>query len=695
MRKILFLSSILLLCMCHSTSRITVNDVDSGIELFEESYPRAMYFRVAEFTIRNEYAGLPKYKEWRDKFSDLSGIMGKTESEELVRNNPHQQIYNWFKRFKNDFPKKAVIVHFNGRGRVPNYRIEKFSAGHWSYFEGAGVKSQLPEQFSLFFEKEIWIEVEDVTRFRMDNGRNKVTPDDITLVMIKEDGRFDWEYTEYVRLKEIDTRGGRIKIRRAMHGSKARAFLPDKTYAAPIVMGGPWGSTKNMVWYYNLSRTCPRDKDGKICADILVEELAENFAPGGRWETFDGVEFDVMTDNPTTGYHANRRVMGMFADTDGDGMQDNGIIDGVNEFGLGVFEFVTRLREKVGPDKILSADGRAIGSQKVGNGSLNGVEMEGVPEQWPYGWASWSTVYNTLGIWKTVAAKPDFNYSAFRYNNPDRLEKEILFKYYRLAFALSCFTETFIAANSWTTLQGIPNLKEVFQVPGINSPTGWLGKPLGDTEYIARDQALYPDILNGKGEDASFPKNLLGESEQSVYLKTENRYTANNGIMKLLPGEEEEMGLKIYNVPYREKQVYIEFSMRSVRNNLNYPEGYIRQLQVYSKGQKQRFKKILLPVTGEWNTYRVYLCNTTNEMNGNPINFNVKGRDDIDLVFMLPENIDPVEISSFMVCDAPEVILKKFEKGTVIANLSGSDYFHESLQVNIPFKDAVFIVHDR
>ena len=662
-------------------------------ELFNNSYPRAMYFRVPEFVIRNEYADQPaKYSEWRDRFSDLSGIMGKTEHEELLRHNPHQQIYDWFKRFKQDFPEKIVMVHFNGRGRIPNYNIDKFSPGHWSYFEGSMVNSYLPDNMAIDYTDEIWIEVDDVSKFRMDNGSSKKVKDDITLVRKKKDGNLDWEHAEYVRLLDIGE--NEIKIKRAMFGSIANEFRSGRTYAAPHIMGGPWGSTANMVWYYNFSTTCPMDKKGKTCTDVLLDELADNFAKGGRWEFFDGVEFDVMTDNPTTGYHENRRKLGQRADTNGDCEQDDGIIDGINVFGLGNFDFITRLRERIGPDKILSADGREKGCQKVGNGSFNGVEMEGVPEQRPYGWATWSTVYNTLNVWKTVSAKPDFNYSAFRYNNPDRYSQDVLFRYYRLAFALSAFTETFVAVNSWTTLQGVPDIKEVFENPEIKTHMGWLGKPVDAPIYIARNQSKYPDLLNGKGKSVCFPENLFNVKANSIYIKTDNEYISDSGIMRLIPGEGNEMAFKLCSIPYKQNQVYIEFKLRSVKNNPVYPRGYNRIVEIFSEGQSQRFKTMLMPVTQEWNTFRVYFCNTIDELDGSPVNFNITGQDHINLVFKLSETIDPVEVSEITVRSAPEVIVRKFENGYVIANLSASDYYYEPLRINVPSKDALFLIQN-
>src|SRR5690606_27531304 len=115
-----------------------------------------------------------------------------------------------------------VIVHLNGRGRIPNYRIQKFSPGHWLYFEGSDVKTDLPSRDNAGYEKEVWIEVADPDRFRVDNGSKMNTKDDITLVRRNKDGSLDWEHAEYVRLLEKD--GNSIKIQRAMFGSKPIKF---------------------------------------------------------------------------------------------------------------------------------------------------------------------------------------------------------------------------------------------------------------------------------------------------------------------------------------------------------------------------------------------------------------------------------------------------------------------------------------
>ena len=662
------------------------------LEIFKEEYPRAGYFRVAEFAIRKFYNGDEGgYHPWSRRMAELSGIMGKTEYEELLHDNPHEQIYSWFKRFKEEYPEKFVVVHMNGRGRIPNYRLEKFSPGHWLYFEGSDVQTSLPAATESKYRKEMWIEVDDPSHFRMDNGMHFNRPDDITLVRKKADGTFDWEHAEYVRLIEI--RGNQLLVQRAMFHSEGRAFEAGKTYAAPHVMGGPWEKTYNMVWYYNLSTVCPRDAQGKSCADVLLEELSANFAEGGRWDTFDGVQFDVMMSIPTTGYHERRKALGQRADVDMDGKQDDGVVDGVQTYGLGCYDFLTRLRAAVGPDRIIAADGREHGCQRTGNGALSGVEMEGVPEQRPYGYITWSTTYNMLNLWKPLTATPKFNYGAFRYNTPDHLSRKEMFQYYRLGFAQSVFTDSFILCNSWLTLHEIPNLRELFDLDKREPMVGWLGKPLSEARFLAAEA---PDQLNGMGNPMR-PEILIdAPSRPSVQASQAVTYATveftEEGVLEITPSKEREVfGFVLSNVPYTSEEVYVEVTMRSTGKGAVAPKGYNRALVVSANQQQKRFMVQRSVVTEEWTTHRFYFANTYDYMTRTKLVYNPKGKQRFNLRFMMQDTDSSVEIKKITVHSASEIVERTFEHGVVVANLSNKPYTYEPCNTVVPAKDAVFI----
>ena len=662
------------------------------LEIFEEEYPRAGYFRVAEFAIRKFYNGDEGgYRPWSRRMAELSGIMGKTEYEELLDNNPHEQIYTWFKRFKDEYPEKFVIVHMNGRGRIPNYRLEKFSPGHWLYFEGSDVQTSLPAATESKYRKEMWIEVDDPSLFRMDNGMRFNRPDDITLVRKKADGTFDWEHAEYVRLIEI--RGNQLLVQRAMFNSETRAFEAGKTYAAPHVMGGPWETTYNMVWYYNLSTACPRDARGKSCADVLLEELSGNFAEGGRWETFDGVQFDVMMSIPTTGYHERRKALGQRADVNMDGKQDDGMIDGVQTYGIGCYDFLTRLRAAVGPDRIIAADGREHGCQRTGNGALNGVEMEGIPEQRPYGYITWSTTYNMLNLWKPLTANPKFNYGAFRYNTPDHLSRKEMFQYYRLGFAQSVFTDSFILCNSWLTLHEIPNLRELFDLDKHEPVIGWLGKPLSEARFMAAEA---PDQLNGMGNPICPGILTDAPSRPSVHASQPVTYATaeftEEGVLEITPTKERDVfGFVLRNVPYISDEVYVEVTMRSTGKGAATPEGYNRALVVSANQQQKRFMEQRSVVTEKWTTHRFYFANTYDCMTRTKLVYNPKGEHQFNLRFMMQDTDSSIEIKKITVHSASEIVERTFEHGVVVANLSNKPYTYEPCNTVVPAKDAVFI----
>lgn len=666
----------------------------ADLEIFQPNYPRAGYFRVAEFLIRENYAGKEdQYVAWRDQFSDLSGIMGKVESEELLRENPHEQIRDWFKRYKQDFPEKFVMVHFNGRGRIPTYRMDRFFAGHWLYFEGADVGNDLPAG-----KEDIWIEVSDVRRFKLDNGRKEKSPDDITLVKRNRDGSLDWNYAEYVRLLEIGK--GRIKVRRAMFGSRALEFKAGSTYAAPHIMSGPWEQTRNMVWYGNFSTACPRDAQGRTYADVLLEELAENFAPGGRWETFDGVQFDVMESEPHTGYHPSRTKKWV-ADCNGDGKQDNGVFDGIQTYGLGCFNFVARLRDAIGPEKIIAADGRRPNSQKSGDFSLNGIEMEGFPEQEPYGFVAWSGPYNLLNQWKNTTRNPQFNYAAFRYNKWNQLTQPDFFRYYRLAVAATCFTDSFLLANSWTARDIAPHLNELFE--GVEGrPVGWLGKPLDNAVHLA---SRSPDVMAGRGNpfssaalkkrDTDTPWIDAGGRRQGGELSINSK----KHLVVMPENGSDVAAFTVRNVPYENEEAFIELRLRSIGTPEGYPEGYARWIQAFGNRQPERYKIQYGYCGEEWMTYRYYFANTHNLIANEPIVYNPDGEERIDVEFRIWGRNAPVEIEYITVHDAPEVVYRPFEKGLVVANLSARPVefdlsvdprFGATGTVVVPAKDAVF-----
>lgn len=125
-------------------------------------------------------------------------------------------------------------------------------------------------------------------------GLYKSSKDDIGLCPLDGQGKPNWHECEQVQLVSLDREKNVIRVQRGCYGTTPRAFPAGKSYAAAHCSEGPWGKKSNLLWFYNYSTRCPRDKQGRTCSDIHVEHLGELFSERGALAAFDGFEFDVL-----------------------------------------------------------------------------------------------------------------------------------------------------------------------------------------------------------------------------------------------------------------------------------------------------------------------------------------------------------------------------------------------------------------
>ena len=286
--------------------------LDLGI--FHRGYPRAFFFRKSEALARR---GVP-YPEWEETFLPLNGIIGKVLQEEIGSKNDSNLEY--FTRFKERNPEKVVLLHFNGRGRNPDY-AEGFFAGHWIYKVGTSLTRAAAENGD-----DIVLYVDDPTIFSTEVGRYGDRGDDVGIAHVGEDGKPDWQFAEQVKLVSVDHEAGTLTVERGSYGTEP-LYWPEGSYVAPHVTQGPWGSpdSSNLLWSYNISTLSPRDAQGRNCIDALVDDLAGKLGLDGVLSSFDGIEFDVF------GFEAGGSSE---VDVDADGVADAGSIDGINTYGL-------------------------------------------------------------------------------------------------------------------------------------------------------------------------------------------------------------------------------------------------------------------------------------------------------------------------------------------------------------------------
>ena len=460
--------------------------------------PRAFFFRQSEGLAR---AGRATFEDWEKMFLRLDGIMGKTLDEEV----PGTQAKNipFFTRFKQQHPKQAVLLHFNGNARDPRWECGEFFAGHWLYFNGCRVTADVPAQGG-----ESVLQIEDASLFRMNMGRYGDKNEDLCICVLGADGKPDWSRSEQLELLAVDAKAKTLRVRRGVFGTPPRAFAARKSYIAAHATEGPWGKKSNLLWFYNYSTRCPRDAKGRTCGKALAEDLAQRFLPGGALATFDGLEFDVLNFHP----HGGGR--GRQADADGDGKADGAIFDGINTYGLGVFEFCRRLREKLGPNRIIMADGHSPHSQRS-FGILNGIESEGWPVLTDSEIVDWSGGLNRHEFWRLNARAPVLNYINHKFTERSTKPGEVVtmvqvpLSTSRLIMAAGLFTDAAFTYCIMPTSGKDIGIYDELRM-GTANRLHWLGRPVASPMRLA---LRAPDLLGGRGTQwpAEFVQSLCAE----------------------------------------------------------------------------------------------------------------------------------------------------------------------------------------
>jgi hypothetical protein len=445
--------------------------------VMQDNYPRAFFFRSSEGMAANPRV---TYARWDAAFNRLMGIMGKTLEEEVLGRSIRN--IDFFTRFKKAHPEQIVLLHYNGNARDPRDSGGKFFAGHWIYYSGATILADVPAEAG-----ETDIRVSDARLFVTGMGRYRTSNEDIGLCEVDAKGRPDWHRSEQVQLISVDRAAGTIRVRRGCYGTKPRAFGKGATAAAHVTEG-PWGDKNNIMWFYNYALTCPRDKAGRTCSDVLVDDLCELFLEGGRLAAYDGLEFDVL--HHTVGGGGGRRG----ADVDADGKADRGVVGGRNVYGAGVVEFCRALRKRFGEDRLIMADGHSPRNQRV-FGILNGLESEGWPSLDDPEIRDWSGGLNRHFYWDAHAREPKLNYINHKFNEAGdapgkRVRPKVPFSTHRLVFAGGVFTNSAIC-YAFTPPpergEGIGIWDELRM--GTENKLGWLGRPRGPAVRVATESS--------------------------------------------------------------------------------------------------------------------------------------------------------------------------------------------------------------
>lgn len=530
------------------------------LRVLSDGYPRAFFFRASEGLAADGRIG---YDRWQKCFSRLMGIEGKVLDEEV----PGRSARNieFFTRFKKEHPDQLVLLHYNGNARDPRFQTQKYFAGHWLYFDGARILSDVPAE-----EGETEIEVHDPALFRVQTGRYLGANEDLGLCMLDGQGRPDWHRSEQVQLVAVDPARKAIRVRRGCYGTSPRTFPAGRAYAAAHMTEGPWGRRSNLMWFYNYATCCPSDRQGRTCSEVHAEELAARFSPGGELAAFDGLEFDVLH------HRAAWTARGRGADCDADGKADYGFFDGRNRYGIGVVEFCRLLRSKLGPGRIIQADGAGANSQRAFE-ILNGIESEGWPHLSDWEIRDWSGGLNRHFFWQQNARPPVFNYVNHKYTTAgaqpgQRVRPQVPFGVHRLVLAAAVFTDSavcysFVPDAQPGELLGIWDELRM----GTENRIGWLGLPLGPVVRLAEKS---PDVLDPQSRP---PGMELLEHLQGRGLK----FVREGAALTIVPtgGDARQLRFRLRDVPCAGPDLFVSVTAEGQPLS-EYPVGVARLMSL-------------------------------------------------------------------------------------------------------------------
>ena len=446
-------------------------------------FPRTFVFRQSEVL-----AQLRNYPDWAAAFVAFGGIMGKVLPEERTDTVTARNL-GYFNRFKRAYPDKIALLHFNGRGRLPQYRTSAWAAGDWLHFAGATVTAEVQVSDTI-------LRVDDASGFTAPTDAYGNVGADLVLTGRTSDGRPDWSRTEQVIVTAVNHSDATLTVQRARYGSVALA-LPAGGYVARHVTLGPWSAQDGRLWAYNLATDAPRASDGFSAAERIAAEMAADFG-GGQLARFDGIELDVFTFPVVDAQRAG-------VDGNGDGVADGCYLGGVDAYLAGQADLLARLRSGLGTHRFVVTDGAT--AQRPDTTMANGIEEEGFAA----GGAplsQWSTYLGALEFWTATGRVPRFGYPLVKTgagagDPPD-------FAGVRTSSAAALLTGTqlsFWDEPDGTSLDGLrgPPDSGVFVdrfsvwdelVAGAAADHGWLGMPLAPAVWLA---PAGTDLLAGAG----------------------------------------------------------------------------------------------------------------------------------------------------------------------------------------------------
>ena len=616
---------------------------------FSDTWPRIFTFRG-----ENSKTANASYEAWEAAQDGTSGFIKKFIPEEVPIAAATPGFAN---RYAESHPDKLALLHLNGEARqvcdFPDVR-DRYFPGHWVYLPGSVLTADCSATENVVKVKNA--KPLNQKGYIVRKGeKSGYLPQMVILVRLDEEGNRLWYESEFAEISQVDLEAGCLTLRRGVYGTEPLAYKAGETYIAPIA-GGLWG--KEVMFYYNLSSTCPRDKNGKQALDVYSDEIAAWLQPKGVLRQFDGICFDVNYSD------VSRR--GAKWDVDNDGKADGGWIAGRNVWKEGDLTFFAKLREKIGDRYLITADGQHWDNQQF-PGLLNGIESEGLVQHNDM-WRGFSRTMNTHTYWMNhLGDKQQLRYVVMKLMGQD-VSKAFTSRRFGAACA-SC-----LGAAVTVPVGEDKNKCQGFEfIPSPYDQEGRLGHPKGELIRCFRSAAA-SDLLNG----------------QTLHLD-------HSCCRQYKDGEVAELEYTLENVKLPAGDVVISVKAELLEHDSDLSEEYDvpallwlepENLPKYnaSKLYDSYFKELYgLFGKGEGDEMTFYYRNM--EAGLRDLKFRVRGA-------------NAALIKEVRIYNAPDVILRQFEHAVVVANPSlqpVSINLSEYLQVKglktvtVPPVDAVYV----
>ncbi len=378
-----------------------------------------------------------------------------------------------------------------------------------------------------------------------------------------------------------------------------------------------------------------------------MSRFVELFGEGGVLEDLEGLNLDVARWTAEWATGANK---GRDLDVDADGKGDDGFLGGVNMFGVGFYRFCRALRDALGPTRLLTADGRPEPDGQRAFGVLNGVESEWWPLFGDKEIAHWSSGINEHRFWRAHAHPPHFSYINHKVGGMGREAFHGLpWGIHRLVFAAGMFLDSALTSCYMPpTEPGEPVTFWDEWVKGREKVTGWLGFPKGETLQLALQT---PDRMPGP------PGTLPVERVKAERARV--RQAGGQLQLTAASGQQADLRIRLKDIPAPEADLLLRLAIRAEPMSA-YPADVASAIG-------RLVKVTLAPSHGD----APELVSYTNEswFSSTFYRRDLEGVDTVDVVIEI-QGTDPVQIRGLTAHAHPDVMVREFEHGLVLANPS-------------------------